>query len=174
VSVGRVGAVALVVAAAAWPISVTAQSIPACQIATSRDGQTVTVGVRASPGIVLRVEWGDGTVDETVRATSPNRGRAFLRHEYAAPGTYAVRASATIPNGPGCVVGVSAQLPDTSDVGPGAAAVLPPPGRTRSSDEVEDRELGESMAEAPVPVAPPRSRTPLEVIRDFLGSLFGG
>jgi hypothetical protein len=172
VPVGRSGLAVAAVVLAAWPALVAAQSIPSCQLASRREDLTVTVAMRTSPGMVLRVEWGDGTVEETSRPTSGNRGRAFLRHEFPAPGSYTVKATAAAPDGRGCGTTITAQLPDTSEVGQAAAAVLPGSGRAHSSDELDDRDLGEPMEEARVAPAP-QGRSLIDAVRDFVGTLFG-
>jgi hypothetical protein len=110
----RVWLVALVACGWLWPTIASAQSAPACQVASDRDGLAVTVAVLGSPGLQLRVDWGDGAFDVARRPTGPGRGRAFLRHEYASAGTYAIRATATTPSGAGCAVDLVAQLPATT------------------------------------------------------------
>jgi hypothetical protein len=163
---------AVAVVVALWPGTLGAQSIPACQFASEVQGQTVTIAVLGSSGIQLRVDWGDGQLDSTARPTSAERGRAFLRHDYAAPGTYTVKASATTLQGRGCGMEDLFDVPAFTNVGGAAAEVLPSRDAPASSDQVADRELGQAMAEARV-VEPPRGPSLLELLGRWIGSIFG-
>lgn len=129
----------------------------ACQLAADGDGLVLTVAVRATPGQQLVVDWGDGARSSTSRRTAVGRGRAFLRHTYAAPGTYPVRATVQGGADGGCELALDVQVPyDNAD--DEAAAILPPRGAPDSSDALADAELGEALP------APPRADAPASPI----------
>lgn len=175
----RIAAPLLLAALLAAPSSAAAQ--PRCQFATGGDGLAVTIAMRGTAGLRLRVDWGDGTV-ETVRRLDEARERGYIRHEYAAAGRYTVTAEARDPAGGGCrleaTLDVPYPMPDDED----SLAVLPPAGAGPDEPDVEEPPARE-QAPASVPTIAPREPPaggggPLQeigrTIRGWLGSLFGG
>lgn len=108
-------------------IPATAAAQPRCQFATSGDGLAITIAVRGTAGLRLRLDWGDGTV-ESVRRLDDARERGYIRHEYATAGRYTIVAEARDPTGGGCRLESELDVPYPAATDSDSLTLLPQPG----------------------------------------------
>jgi hypothetical protein len=148
--VTRIGASLLVGLFLIWPSVAAAQ--PRCQFATGGDGLAVTIAMRGTAGLRLRIEWGDGTT-ESVRRLDEARERGYIRHEYAAAGRYTIRAEAREPTGGGCRLEAELDVPYPTPKDEDSQTLLPSAGAP--PDEPDDEP-------PPLPTVAPRATRPTD------------
>lgn len=117
----------------------TASGQPRCQFATSGDGLAITIAMRGTAGLRLRLDWGDGTL-ESVRRLDQARERGYIRHEYAKAGRYTITAEAREPTGGGCRLESELDVPYPAATDADSLALLPQPGA--GPDESDPESFG--------------------------------
>jgi hypothetical protein len=172
---GRVAAIVLVVGLGGALRAEMVDAAPTCQFAVDGRNLALTVALRGNPGSGLSVDWGDGERSTIARTLTATRGRAFVRHTYAAAGSYPLQISTAAPGGAGCGLGMTADVPYQTNVSADMAAILPDAAAPDSSDSLDDGELGVALPQDVERSSPPAAGggSLIGGLIRALGSLFG-